>query len=156
MADALLGTFHPIPAAHVVALLEQRGIPHETAEVGARVEVFVDREWRDDVRAELAVNWHDLVRQLEPEELAEVRAASQGNQPGWYDAPEGAWIDRQGRLKVDPHAEEALEEDASRKLGPALAGLGAVFLLFGWYTDGSAWLYVLGTLIGLVGLFLPR
>lgn len=155
MPDALLGTFHPVPAAHVVALLEQRGIAYDTAEVNGRIAVSVDREWRDDVRAELAVNWSDLVRQLPPEELDELRR-DRGPQPGWYDPPAGAWVDRQGRLKVDPHEDEALEADLSRRIGPALAGIGAVLVIFGWYTDGTAWLYVLGIAIGLIGLFLPR
>lgn len=153
--DALLGTFHPVPAQQVLAMLERRGIPHDSVEADGRVEVLVERQWRDDLRAELAVNWTDLVARLPQEQMYEVLSGG-GKQPGWYDAPQGGWVDRAGRLKVDADTTEHLEQDASRTVGPALVGTGAVLLLMGWYIGGAEWMVVLGIGLVLVGLFLPR
>lgn len=165
--DALLGTFHPALADRIQALVSHRGIAAEAVPApspgddppGARdrVEVIVDREWRDDLRAELVVSWSDLVGRLPEEDRLEVVALG-GPQPGWYDPPRGAWIDRQGRLQVDPTDDEVEEADAGRVVGPALLAVGGVLLLFAWYEGGSsqAIAVVLGLgLIG-VGLFMPR
>ena len=154
-ADALLGTFHPLPARYVLQLVEDRGIVHDFVEVDGRVEVLVEREWRDDLRAELAVNWRDLIARLPQDEMYGVLSEG-GRQPGWYDAPEGAWVDRQGRLKVEPVAEEELEADAARTTGPALVGIGAFLIILGWYVGDLAWAIVLGIGLALTGLFLPR
>lgn len=153
--DALLGTFHPHAAGQVVELLDDRGVQHDTVTAEGRVEVIVDRTWRDDLRAELVVNWGSLLHRLPPDERTEV-AASGGRQPGWYDAPEGAWIDRDGRLQVEVHEDEAREEDAKRVLGPSLATLGGILAVFGWYAGGSPTAIFLGVVLLAIGLLLPR
>lgn len=153
--DAVLGTFHTAAAAVVLAVLERRGIAHESRPAGDdRVEIVADRAYRDDLRAELAVNWGDLVASLPEEQRQAVRGAG-GEQPGWFDAPRGAWMDAHGRLQVERTAEEELEEDARRTVGPSLAVLGAILAIFGWW-GGSDVAVVLG--IGLlgVGVFVPR
>lgn len=155
-ADARLGTFHPAVVGRVTALLDRRGVRYDAMAADAdRVEVLVERQWRDDLRAELALHWADLVTSLPPDERHPVIEAG-GDQPGWFDAPRGAWVDRQGRLQVDAGEEEALEEDAERQLGPSLLVLGIVLLVFGWYADASAGVVVLGLGLALVGVFLPR
>jgi hypothetical protein len=154
MADAKLGVFHPLVAAAVAALLDRRGIEHETATDGGRVTVLVDRDWRDDVRAELALTWGDLVRGLPEEEVVEVLGAG-GPNPGWYDPPRGGHVDRHGRLVVDDNEEDA-EDDAARVIGPALLTIGAILLVVGWYVLGSAAVAVAGGGLALVGLFSPR
>lgn len=154
--DALLGTFHPLAATPVVQLLERRGVEYDALHSDdARVEVVVDREWRDDLRAELAMSWSGLLQHLEPEQRREVLAAG-GRQPGWFDAPQGAWVDRQGRLQVDPTPAEEAEADAQRIIGPSLAALGALLLLFGWWTGGSELAVVVGIAAVIIGVLLPR
>jgi hypothetical protein len=155
--DALLGTFHPLAATPVVQVLTHRGIAHEALHVDDdAVEVVVDREFRDDLRAELVVNWGGLLRSLEQEDLVVVLGAGGGQQPGWIDAPTGAWIDGQGRLQVARSEQEEREEDAQRVVGPVLATLGAVLLLFGWWSGQSDLAVVIGLLSVIVGVFLPR
>ena len=153
--DALLGTFHPVPATQVLDLLQRRGIEHDHVEADGRVEVLVDREWRDDLRAELAVNWRELISRLPRDDMYGILSEG-GRQPGWYDAPEGAWVDRDGRLKVEPAGDEELEADAARTVGPGLVGFGAFLVLVGWYVGGVAWMVVLGVGLVLTGVFLPR
>lgn len=155
--DALLGTFHPIVADAILALTAHRRIAADAVPVEDRVEVIVDRDWRDDLRAELVVRWDELVQRLPDDERATVRALG-GPQPGWFDPPKGAWIDRQGRLQVDPTDDEVEEDDARRVLGPALLSVGALLLLFAWYEGGAsqAMAVVLGLALIGVGLFVPR
>lgn len=156
--DAHLGTFHPAVAGEIAAILRRRRIAFdELTDAEAGVEVVVDREWRDDLRAELVLSWNELLGQLPPQERAEVAAAG-GHQPGWYDAPRGAWIDRQGRLQVDPSEREQLAEDQGRRLGPTLVTAGAVLLLLGWYGWGSTRSLALlaGGLLVVAGLLLPH
>lgn len=153
--DAVLGTFHRAAATPVLAVLDRRGIAHKAVPAGEdRVEIVIDREFRDDLRAELAVNWGGLVASLPEEERAVVRRSG-GEQPGWFDAPRGAWMDNQGRLQVERTEREELEEDARRTVGPTLAVLGIVMIIFGWWGDSDI-AVVLG--IGLlgVGVFVPR
>lgn len=156
--DALLGTFHPVVAERILALVAHRGIAADAVPADGRVEVIVDREWRDDLRAELVVSWADLVARLPDEERGEVVALG-GPQPGWHDPPRGAWIDRQGRLQVDPTDDEVEEADASRVVGPALLAIGVVLLLFAWYEGGGS-SRAIAVVLGLgsigVGLFVPR
>lgn len=155
-ADALLGVFHPVMASEVLRVLDGRGIVHDALRLDAeRVEVLVDRAWRDEVRAELTLGWGGLLQALEPEQRVAVSGAG-GPQPGWHDAPQGAWVDDAGRLKVDPGGDEESLTDASRTLGPGLAAVGVVLLVFAWFVGGSDALVVLGVgLVGL-GLLLPR
>lgn len=154
--DRLLGVFHVAVVDRVTAILARRGIAHEVLPAGEdRVEVVVDRDFRDDLRAELAVNWDGIVHGLDREVMVEVLQAG-APQPGWFDAPTSAWVDRQGRLQVDAgHDEEAIAE-AGRLWGPTLVVVGVVVGLFGWYGQGSSALLVLGMAMTALGLFLPR
>ena len=154
--DRVLGTFHPLAAERVVALLQRRGIAYESLPAGQdRVEVVVDRDFRDDLRAELAVNWDGIVASLDPEERSELAAARTG-QPGWFDAPTSAWVDRQGRLQVDAGDGEEAMAEAGRLWGPTLMVLGVIIGLFGWYGQDSSPLLVLGLGMAALGVFLPR
>ncbi len=152
--DALLGRFHPVVAEAVVALLAHRRIGHEQRVADDGVEILVDRTYRDDLRAELAMRWSDVVGHLPADDMYEVLAAG-GSQPGWLDAPRGAWVDRQGRIQVEA-ADEESERDARRVLGPSILTIGAVLLLFGWYAEGSALAVLAGIALVLLGIFLPR
>lgn len=157
--DALLGRFHPRLATVVVQLLERRRIAYDALHTSAdgedaEVEVVVDREFRDDLRAELTVNWSSLVSSLERDEMYAVLARG-GRQPGWYDAPTEAWVDRQGRLQVGRPEHEEAEEDARRTVGPTMAVLGAVLIVFGWFVGGSDTAVVAGIGLLVVGLLLP-
>src|SRR5690606_14276664 len=85
--DRLLGTFHVDVVDRVVAILSRRGIAHEALPAGHdRVEVVVDRAFRDDLRAELALNWDGIVASLDHEVVAAM-ATPGAPQPGWFDAP---------------------------------------------------------------------
>ena len=154
--DRLLGTFHVGIADRVTAMLGRRGIAHEVLPAGEdRVEVVVDRDFRDDLRAELAVNWDGMVRSLDREVVVELLRAG-APQPGWFDAPTSAWVDRQGRLQVDGGGDEDAMAEAGRLWGPTLVVIGVVVGLFGWYGQGSSALLVLGLGMAALGLFLPR
>lgn len=157
--DSHLGTFHPAVAAQVSSLLDHRRIAFDEVPAGEdRIAVVVDREWRDELRAELVVTWSDLVGRLPEEEMYDVLGAG-GAQPGWYDAPRGAWIDRAGRLQVDPTEDEQIAADQRRLLGPALVAAGVVLLLLGWYGTGAttrALAGLLGVLLIVGGLLVPR
>ena len=153
--DQLLGRFHPLVVPRVVGLLEHRGVAHEVLGDADQVEVLVDREHRDALRAELAAHWHELVNRLSPDDhLTVVRSGAR--QPGWFDAPTSAWVDRDGRLQVEASDDDDATADASRMWGPTLVVVGSVLLLFGWYAADSAQAAVIGGLLLLVGLFLPR
>lgn len=155
--DARLGRFHPVVAERIVADLDRRGVGHRTATDDDGVVVTVDRAHRDDLRAELVVNWNGLVGRLPPDDRLDVLAAG-GAQPGWYDAPRGAWVDRQGRLQVEPGEDEVELEDARRTVGPMLLTLGVVLALFGWYGGGSSREVVIlvGMAMVVAGVFTPR
>lgn len=154
--DRLLGVFHPLVAIRVVALCDRRGIHHDTVPLDAdQIEVVVDRAFRDDLRAELATNWPGIVNSLDVDDrVAVIRAG--GRQPGWFDAPESAWVDRAGRLQVDRGADEEAMDEAARLWGPTLVAVGTVVALFGWYGQGSGGLAVFGLTLAGLGLFLPR
>lgn len=153
VVDARLGVFHPLMAARILALLERRGISHETLTGDAGVAIVVDRAFRDDLRTELALTWADLVRRLPEEEAAEVGAAG-GSTPGWLDPPRGGHVDRQGRLVVD--TEEDAEHDAARVVGPGLVATGAILVVVGWFVLDTAAITVLGVGLAVLGVLLPR
>jgi hypothetical protein len=153
-ADALLGRFHPAIAERVRATLEHRGIVHRVVPRDDDVEVFVDRDRRDDLRAELAVTWTQLVHRLPEDEVLSVLALG-GASPGWYDAPRGGWVDRAGRLVVEAEDHEGQAETA-RLAGPALATIGGLLLLLGWYTGAGGGVVLGGAALLLFGLLLPR
>lgn len=150
--DARLGDFHPAAARAVAALLDRRGIANATQLHDDRATVLIPVDWRDEVRAELAVRWGELVRGLPYEEFQEI-SRSGGRQPGWFDAPEGGWIDRQGRLLVDSGDEE---DGDNRLVGPVLLTLGAVLAFFAWYAGAHPGLIVAGLGLAIFGLFSPR
>lgn len=176
--DAHLGRFHPVVATRIVELVERRGIAYETDrdeidrdrhdpdgdaldttanDEVAPVTIVVDRDFRDDLRAELAVDYSDLVGRLPTDEMYAVLAVG-GPQPGWYDAPKGAWVDRQGRLQVEPAEDELAGEEEGRTIGPALLTIGVVLALFGWYGGGSnrAGIVLVGVALAVTGAFTPR
>lgn len=153
--DALLGTFHPLVAQRVIGLLNRRRLRHDVMPLDDRVEILMDRSQRDGLRAELSLNWTDLMGQLPHDELFEVLAVG-APQPGWFDPPQGAWVDREGNVQVEGSAAERAEEDARRIVGPSLAVLGLVLGLFGWYAGGSAALAIIGVAMVLLGVLLPR
>lgn len=154
--DALLGRFRPEVAERVLALVAQKGISHEAMHTGDETEVLVPTDWRDDLRAELVINWQELIGSLPQETVFDVLAEG-GMLPGWRDAPTGAWVDREGRLQVD-RPDDLAEEDARRVLGPTLVGSGIVAALIGWYVGGDVqpWFIVLGLGAAGTGVFLPR
>lgn len=157
--DELLGRFHPRAAEPVVALLERRRIRHETFPLDDEVEVVVDGDYRDDLRAELLVNWSELVGRIPQDEVWDVLAEG-GNLPGWRDAPEAAWVDRDGRMQVADEQED-VERDATRVVGPGLVTAGIVLVVLGWFASGTldntaTLLVVVGIGSAVLGLFLPR
>lgn len=153
--DALLGTFHPEAASAVVRLLVARTIPFDVVRVEDRVEVAVDRGYRDDLRAELVVRWSELLATLPAETMYAVIATG-GSQPGWHDAPRGAWVDRAGRLQVDGSDDEDEAVDRRRVVGPSLTFAGVLVVLLAWYAGGDAGWVAGGVVAILAGLVIPR
>lgn len=155
---AHLGRFHLAVAEEVADFARRRGIEPETepAEVGASMRVPAHR--RDGLRADLMVAWPSLVQALEPEEQEEVRRL-EGPLAGWHDAPDGVWVDREGRLRASAPREEEEAADAERALGPALLAVGLIVLLIAWYV-GPGFLRLVAAIVGsgllLLGVFAPR
>lgn len=153
--DAHLGRFHPAVGERIAELLYRRAIPHTVRTHDDGVEVLVEPAWRDDLRAELVLGWGEVFRSLEEETADEVRALG-GSAPGWYDAPRGGHVDRQGRTVVGLNPEEEAEVDRSRVIGPVLLTTGAIAAIGGWYLISSPALVVTGIGLLLLGIFLPR
>lgn len=153
VVDARLGRFHPAVADRVVQLLAHRRIAHVRIERDDDVEVLVDRAWRDDLRAELALTWAQIVHALPAEQTVTVLGLG-GASPGWYDAPQGGWVDRAGRLVVDDA--ERSKDGEVRLAGPALTVIGAVLLLMGWYVGADAVVVLAGLALTVFGVLLPR
>lgn len=158
VGDAPLGLFHP-----AVVLLVQRWLTANQTQFRAvevddqRVELRVGEDVRDDLRASLTLNYSGFLRALEPEAREALAEAGTGHDhPGWYDAPQGAWIDDDGRLRVEASPEEEAVHDASRTIGPALVAIGVVVLLLAWVTGWSAGPVLLGISAVVLGLLLPR
>ncbi|MEX2503430.1 MAG: hypothetical protein WD378_01190 [Egicoccus sp.] len=154
---ARLGAFHQRMAMVVAGLLADRDITHEVqpATDGGGTQVLIDPAWRDEVRSELALRWGDLVTALPEDEVIEV-LASGGTAPGWFDPPRGGYVDRAGRLVVDPGVEEEEAQDASRIAGPALLTAGAILAISGWYVFDSTAVALAGVALLVVGLFSPK
>lgn len=150
--DRLLGTFDPTVAERLAGILVYRGIPHRQVHAEGRTEVIVGREWVDDLRAEFATSWGEVLGGLEPDQRLELPAT---RVRGWYDAPEGAWIDRSGRTRVDP-ADSVTDSPDVRLWGPSIAVVGAVLALFAWSGGRSAGLVLFGLTALVVGLLVPR
>jgi len=154
--QAQLGLFHPATVLLVQRFLSTKQVPVRTIEVDdQRVELWVPGDVRDDLRAGLTLNWSGFLQALEPDAQAEV-AHLGGHHPGWYDAPQGAWIDDDGRLRVDPSPDEEAAADASRTIGPALVVAGVIVLLLSWFTGFSGGSVLLGGSAIVLGLLLPR
>lgn len=153
--EARLGRFHPVMAERLQGVLEQRAIPHRRVDRDDDVELLVDTAHRDRLRAELALNWAQLVHGLPAEHVTVVLAAG-GAAPGWFDAPAGGWVDRAGRLVVEPAADDPTAVDEPRLTGPLLAGLGALLLLLGWYVGAPDVVVVVGGGLAILGVLLPR
>jgi hypothetical protein len=154
LVDARLGRFHPAVADRLEGTLRHRRIAHRRIDRDDETELLVDRAWRDDLRAELALTWAQVVHGLpEDRSLAVLRLG--GASPGWFDAPRGGWVDRAGRLVVDSEDHETAEGTA-RLAGPALATIGAVLLLLGWYVGAEPVVVLAGLALTIVGLLLPR
>ena len=152
--DARLGRFHPAVGQALLELLDDRGIPFETVTGSDALEIVVPREERDELRAELALHWGDRLEALDEQEASDVRWAAGGHYPGWFDPPEGGFIDRQGRLVVD--AAEDAEADAARRVGPTLAIGGASLLLLAWYLGLGMGTVFAGVGLLIIGVLLPR
>lgn len=148
-AEARLGTFHPLVARQVGAVLARKGVTHTTIERDDEVELRVEVSWRDEVRTELMLSWTDLVGALDPEDAAAVRATG-GSAPGWFDAPRGGHIDREGHLVV------ASDDEEARVVGPAMLTFGSILAIIGWYAMDSTAVLTLGVGLVLLGLFTPR
>jgi hypothetical protein len=153
-ADALLGRFHPAMADRLEAMLSHRKVTHRRVDRDDDVELYVDPRWRDDLRAELALTWAQLVHRLPEEEVLEVLSLG-GAAPGWHDAPRGGWVDRAGKLVVDAEDQEVQAETA-RLAGPAMVTIGTVLLLLGWYVGADAVIVLAGVALLIFGLLLPR
>lgn len=151
--DTRLGRFHPAVGRLVADVLDRRSIPHTVAPSDDETEVLVDRDWRDDLRTEFAVSWTELLSGLDEGDVEEVRSLG-GNAPGWLDAPQGGYVDRQGRMVVD--AGEDADADAARVVGPALLTMGAIAIVTGWLLLSSPALVVAGIGLAIVGLIVPR
>lgn len=151
---ARLGTFDAVVVPAVLAVLDEHGIVHETRTTSRGVEVLVPVAWRDDLRAELTLNWSEVVRRLDEDDVLAVLALG-GSAPGWQDAPRGGYVDRSGRLVVAVDDDEA-EDDAARVVGPALLTIGAVLVVLGWYVLDSAGIIAAGIALGIAGLVVPR
>lgn len=153
-----VGRFHPAAAEAVVELARRRGIPTDVEKADDSIDVLVPGEHRDDLRAQLTVAWDGVLARLDPVAQLDVRAAG-GRLAGWVDAPEGAWVDREGKLRVAASDEEERAADLGRTLGPALMAAGLLLGLLAWYM-GEGRLRLLTAVAGValvaVGLFLPR
>lgn len=158
VGDAQLGLFHPLLVLLVQRWLTANQTQFRTVEVDDhRVELRVPADVRDDLRASLTLNWSGFVRALEPEARQQlVDDGATGDHPGWHDAPRGAWIDDDGRLRVEASPEEEAVADASRTIGPALVIAGIVVLLLSWVTGFDAGPVLLGGGAIVLGLLLPR
>jgi hypothetical protein len=152
-ADALLGRFHPAVADRLEGLLTHRRITHRRVDRDDDAELYVDHGWRDDLRAEFALTWAQVVHQLPEESALTVRGLG-GAAPGWYDAPRGGWVDRAGKLVVE--SEDDAEADTARLAGPAMVTIGAVLLLLGWYVGAGGVVLLVGISLLALGLLLPR
>ncbi|MFW5933621.1 MAG: hypothetical protein ACOCT8_02705 [Actinomycetota bacterium] len=150
--EVRLGLFDPAVVGPVTARLERAGVAHTTVEHDGSVELRIDRGERDDVRSELAINWDEVVAELEEEQREHLD--HEGPAPGWLDAPRGGHIDRAGRLVVD--ADDTEEWESSRVLGPGLLVGGAAIGLLGWLLVDSGALITLGIAMVAIGVFIPR
>lgn len=153
--DASLGVFHPVAARTIIELATRRGVPVRVVTVDdERAELRVPASVRDRLRADLAVRWGEVVAAVAPDDRARL-TGSGDRLVGWHDAPGGAWVDDHGRVRVDASAEEEATIDAQRRIGPALAIVGALGLLLAWLADGGEVMWLLAGAALVLGLLLP-
>ena len=150
--EVRLGLFDPFVAGLVRARLERDEVSHSLVAHDDAAEILVDRGDRDALRAELAVDWEEIVDDLDEDRLDAL--GTDGPAPGWFDAPRGGHIDRDGRLVVD--ADDGEEWESSRVLGPGLLVSGAAVGLLGWWLLESGALVTLGVVMVAIGVFSPR
>lgn len=149
--DARLGVFHPAAADRVGELLARRAVVHRLISRDDDTEVRVGADERDQLRTEFALNWNDVVGVLDEDvRAALVGTARSTSTPGWYDAPVGGHIDRDGRLIVDSG------DDEVRTLGPAIAVAGVILAISGWFAVGSGTVALAGIATAVIGLLIPR
>ncbi|MCC5949869.1 MAG: hypothetical protein JJT89_15560 [Nitriliruptoraceae bacterium] len=149
--SARLGLFHPAAADRVAELLLRRAVTHRLIPRDDDTEIRVEARYRDDVRTELALNWDEVVGVLDEDTRAVLRGTpSPGSAPGWYDAPRGGHIDRGGRLVVDSG------DDEVRTLGPAIAVVGIILAIVGWFAIDSGAIATAGLALALGGILSPR
>ncbi len=148
-----LGRFHPDIVQLVLDVLQDKGVDHEVRRFDDHVEVAVDGRWRDDLRAELVVRWDELLAELDADLGPEV-LGSGAHAAGWFDAPLGSYIDRDGKLVVDAPPED--DADDRRTLGPTLVAGGVALAIAGWQVVDVGALIIAGVALALIGLFIPR
>lgn len=152
--DTRLGRFHPAVGEVIGGVLERRSIPHLLRRTDDEMEVLVEREWRNDLRTELAVSWNEMLRGLDEEQTEEIRTLG-GNAPGWFDAPRGGYVDRTGRMVVAADEDDD-EADEARIIGPALLTMGAITIVVGWLVVSSPGVVIAGIAMAIAGVFTPR
>jgi hypothetical protein len=152
--DQRLGRFHPAVGDLIAQILDRRSIPHTVHPHDDGTEIVVDSRWRDDLRTEFSVSWDEMMRGLGEEERDEVRALG-GSAPGWFDAPQGGYVDRAGRMIVAGQQDDD-EADEARVLGPALLMVGGITVVTGWLVLSMPGVVVVGIGLAIVGLMLPR
>jgi hypothetical protein len=153
--EAPLGVFHPAVAEVVRAVADGRGVEVRVVEVDDdTVELRVPAPSRDKLRADLTLGWGSVIGALDEQQRTGVARVGDAL-PGWHDAPAGSWVDNEGRLRVDPGADEVAVEDAARRVGPVLAAAGAVGLLLAWVSGGSDTLWFVSIAALVLGLLLP-
>ena len=150
--EVRLGTFEPVVAPAVRRRLDEDGHDYTVVEHDDHVEVLIDRDERDAVRGKLTVDWEELVEDLDEEVFERLGG---GAAPGWFDAPQGGYIDRDGNLVVDRHDGDD-EFESSRVLGPGMLVAGAAVGILGFWLLESGPLLVLGIIMVVIGLFSPR
>ncbi len=148
-----LGRFARPVGARVLELLRAKGIEYDVEAHDDEFAIRIDREWRDDVAAQLYSGWPEFLRGFDREEVHAMMDLG-GTHPGWLDAPTEVWTDRAGRLQVSVEAEDP---DSGRALGPALMITGLALLLLGLVDAIDPALGVtFGLVLGILGALLPR
>ena len=148
-----LGRFHPDILPLVLEVLQEKGVEHDVRTRDDEVEVAVEATWRDELRAELLMRWDDLLAELDTDLAPDVLAAGD-HAAGWFDAPTGSYIDRDGKLVVDAPPED--DDDDRRTLGPTLVAGGAILAIAGWQVVDVGAVIIAGVALALIGLFIPR
>lgn len=152
--EARLGRFHPAVGELIAQVLDRRSIPHTVQTRDDSDEILVDSQWRDDLRTEFAVSWDEILRGLDEEHVEHIRSLG-GSAPGWFDAPQGGYVDRAGRMVVATEEDDD-DADAARVIGPALLTVGGIAIVVGWLVLSMPGMVALGVGLAIVGLIIPR